>query len=174
MAKNHSENNGKKPLFWEWEFSILVKGVLNLLGNFHYFKNGKFPFIFNSEWKKSILKSYGGLPFNSVWVVAWFLKYCKISPLIYQYTEKKFWIRLSGKVNNIISTWVLIYNFHLIWNLFFIYNQLMWHNVNPIYRKYFCGTIHINKRKPGGRFKPNDTIQSSQILPLRHCCYLNS
>ena len=68
MAKNHSENNGKKPLFWEWEFSILVKGVLNLLGNFHYFKNGKFPFIFNSEWKKSILKSYGGLPFNSVWV----------------------------------------------------------------------------------------------------------
>ena len=75
MAKNHSENNGKKPLFWEWEFSILVKGVLNLLGNFHYFKNGKFPFIFNSEWKKSILKSYGGLPFNSVWVL--FIKVIK-------------------------------------------------------------------------------------------------
>ena len=105
------------------------------------------------------------------------LKGCAILQICYKWenshTEKKFWIRLSGKVNNIISTWVLIYNFHLIWNLFFIYNQLMWHNVNPIYRKYFCGTIHINKRKPGGRFKPNDTIQSSQILPLHHCCYLN-
>ena len=101
------------------------------------------------------------------------IKWEKISKLSF-YTEKNFWIRLSGKVNNIISTRVRIYNFHLIWNLFFIYNQLMWHNVNPIYRKYFCGTIHINKRKPGGRFKPNDTIQSSQILPLHHCCYLNS
>ena len=79
-------------------------------------------------------------------------------------TENFFWIRLSGKVNNIISTRVRIYNFHLIWNLFFIYNQLMWHNVNPIYRKYFYGTIHINKRKPGSRFKPNNTIQSDFII----------